>query len=96
MLASNGGAPDQETLSNLIAAHSEGKTNAGFDCEGDGSNVVDAKEKEIYDLYLTKYWALKYATSAANQILRVDQIIMAKKAGGPKPRGMGPQDPDDE
>lgn len=96
VLADNCGAPDQETLSNLLAAHTEGKTNAGFDCEGDGSNVINAAEKEIYDLYLTKYWALKYATSAANQILRVDQIIMAKRAGGPKARGMGPQDPDDD
>ncbi|XP_042203966.1 T-complex protein 1 subunit theta-like [Homarus americanus] len=96
VLADNCGASDQETLSNLLAAHTEGKTNAGFDCEGNGSNVIDASEKEIYDLYLTKYWALKYATSAANQILRVDQIIMAKRAGGPKSRGMGPQDPDDD
>ncbi|XP_069937411.1 T-complex protein 1 subunit theta [Cherax quadricarinatus] len=96
VLADNCGALDQETLSNLLAAHTEGKTNFGFDCEGDGSFVIDATEKEIYDLYLTKYWALKYATSAANQILRVDQIIMAKRAGGPKPRGMGAQDPDDD
>ncbi|ROT85674.1 T-complex protein 1 subunit theta [Penaeus vannamei] len=96
VLADNCGANDQETLSNLLSAHSEGKTNAGFDCEGEGTLVTDAKEKEIFDLYLTKYWALKYATSAANQILRVDQIIMAKRAGGPKARGMGPQDPDDD
>jgi len=96
VLADNCGAPDQETLSNLLAAHSEGKVNAGFDCEGEGAAVVDAKEKEVFDLYLTKFWALKYATSAATQILRVDQIIMAKRAGGPKARGMGPQDPDDD
>ncbi|XP_063584597.1 T-complex protein 1 subunit theta-like [Penaeus indicus] len=81
---------DQETLSNLLAAHSEGKTNAGFDCEGEGTLVVDAKEKEIFDLYLTKFWALKYATSAANQILRVDQIIMAKKAGWSQGKRNGP------
>lgn len=96
VLADNCGAAYQETLSNLLAAHTEGKKNAGFDCENEGSGVVDAAEKEIYDLYLTKYWAIKYATSAANQILRVDQIIMAKRAGGPKPRGMGAQDPDDD
>lgn len=77
--------------------------NAGFDCEAETNtqtdkhtNVIDTKEKEIFDLYLTKFWALKYATSAANQILRVDQIIMAKRAGGPKPRDMGSQDPDDD
>jgi len=32
----------------------------------------------------------------SSQVLRVDQIIMAKRAGGPKARGMGKQDPDDD
>ncbi|KAG0719053.1 T-complex protein 1 subunit theta [Chionoecetes opilio] len=97
VLADNCGASYQETLSNLLASHSEGKKNVGFDCENEnGSHVINACEKQIYDLYLTKYWALKYSTSAANQILRVDQIIMAKRAGGPKARGMGAQDPDDD
>ncbi|XP_066954379.1 T-complex protein 1 subunit theta [Macrobrachium rosenbergii] len=96
VLADNCGAPDQEVLSNLMAAHTEGKTNFGFDCEGEGAAVLDACEKEVFDLYLTKYWALKYAASAAIEILKVDQIIMAKRAGGPKARGMGPQDPDDD
>lgn len=96
ILADNCGAPDQETLSNLLAAHTEGKTNYGFDCEGEGAAVMDACDHEVFDLLLTKYWALKYSTSAAIEILRVDQIIMAKKAGGPKSRGMGPQDPDDD
>lgn len=38
------------------------------------------------DVYLAKYWAIQYATNAANTILQVDQIIMAKRAGGPKAR----------
>jgi len=46
--------------------------------------VIDAQEAKIVDLYLNKYWALKFATSAACTVLRVDQIIMAKPAGGPK------------
>jgi len=33
---------------------------------------------------------------AAATVLRVDQIIMAKRAGGPKPRGGGPMDQDDD
>lgn len=51
----------------------------------------------ILDLYLTKMWGLKYATNAACTILKVDQIIMAKRAGGPKPpsqRGGGDNDDD--
>ena len=79
-----------------MASHQEGKVNSGFDCEGEGAALLDANEASIIDLYLTKYWALKHGTSAATQILCVDQIIMAKKAGGPKPRGMADQDPDDD
>ena len=40
----------------------------------------------IYNLFQSKYWGIKYTLGAANAILKVDQIIMAKRAGGPKPR----------
>lgn len=33
----------------------------------------------------TKEWAIKLATDAAITVLKVDQIIIAKPAGGPKP-----------
>lgn len=96
ILAENCGAPGQETVANLLAKHQEGGHNFGFDCGAGGASVFDASENCVLDLMRTKYWALKYSASAACQILRVDQIIMAKRAGGPKPRGMGPQDPDDD
>jgi len=48
------------------------------------------------DMFASKYWGMKYATAAACTVLRVDQIIMAKRAGGPKPREGGPQDADDD
>ena len=50
----------------------------------------------IFDLFVSKYWGMKYATAAACTILRVDQIIMAKRAGGPKAREAGAQDQDDD
>merc|ERR1739848_908417 len=75
-----------ELVSNLYAAHSEGQRNAGFDIEGEGCATLDSLEKSILDPYLVKYWALKFATDAACTVLRVDQIIMAKQAGGPKPK----------
>ena len=53
-------------------------------------------ESNILDLMIAKKWALKYATDAACTILRVDQIIMAKRAGGPKPKAPGPMDQDDD
>jgi T-complex protein 1 subunit theta len=59
--------------------------------------TINAAECEIYDLLLLKHWALRYATNAACTILRVDQIIMAKKAGGPKARPQnGPMDGGDD
>jgi T-complex protein 1 subunit theta len=97
ILAENCGASGQETVANLLAKHQEeGGRNYGFDCTTGSASVIDTCENEIFDLMRTKYWALKYSASAACQILRVDQIIMAKRAGGPKARAPGPQDPDDD
>ena len=42
------------------------------------------------DLLVTKQWAIKLATEAARTILSVDQIIVARQAGGPKPPGPNP------
>ena len=36
---------------------------------------------------MSKQWAIKLATEAARTILSVDQIIVARQAGGPKPPG---------
>lgn len=62
--------------------------------QDDKGSILDAKEAEIYDLYLTVMWGLKFATNAASTILKVDQIIMAKRAGGPKP-GNRPKNDED-
>ena len=62
-----------------------------------GHLTLNAVENEIYELLLLKHWAMRYATNAACTILRVDQIIMAKRAGGPKARpGNGPMDTEDD
>ncbi|XP_070567693.1 T-complex protein 1 subunit theta-like [Ptychodera flava] len=95
-LSENAGVKATEVLSKLYAAHQEGKVNAGFDIEAEGAAVKDVVEAGIYDLFLTKHWGLKFAVNAAVTVLRVDQIIMAKPAGGPKPRQPGPMDADDD
>lgn len=65
--------------------------------QGDGAALIDTVEAGILDLYLTKQWALKYAVGAACTVLKVDQIIMAKRAGGPKvPSGAGGVRDEDE
>lgn len=46
--------------------------------------IRPSSELNAYDHLKTKWWAIKLATDAAVTILRVDQIIVAKPAGGPK------------
>ena len=53
----------------------------------DGSGTLDTQEAGILDLLVSKQWAIRLATEATRTILSVDQIIMAKQAGGPKPPG---------
>ena len=91
-LAENSGSLASDVLSKLYAAHAGGEVNTGVDV--DEGKIKDLGELDVYDLYSTKWWALKFATEAAVTVMRVDQIIMAKQAGGPKPRG-GPGDDDD-
>jgi T-complex protein 1 subunit theta len=50
--------------------------------------VADALASGIQDHLETKLSAIRLGADAAITVLRVDQIIMAKAAGGPKPRGM--------
>ena len=56
----------------------------------DGTGTLDAEEEGILDLLVSKQWAIKLATEAARTILSVDQIIVARQAGGPKPPGQNP------
>jgi len=97
VLAENSGVKPKEIISKLYAAHSEGKRTMGFDIEGESGDIKECDEAKVLDLLVGKKWALKYATNAACTVLRVDQIIMAKRAGGPKPRDTsGPMDQDDD
>jgi len=91
-LAENSGHNATDTVGALYAAHAAGQIAAGVDIETGG--VKDLSEIGIYDLYSTKHWAIRLAVDAVVTVLRVDQIIMAKPAGGPKPQGPGAMDED--
>lgn len=87
-LAENAGLDATEVLSSLYAAHTNGTEdgiNYGIDIEDEGTNggVFNAQKAGIYDIMSAKKSAIELATDAANTILSVDQIIMAKRAGGP-------------
>ncbi|KAL3534042.1 hypothetical protein ACH5RR_007563 [Cinchona calisaya] len=89
ILAENAGLNAMEIISSLYAEHASGNTRVGIDLEE--GVCKDVSNMSIWDLYITKFFALKYAADAACTVLRVDQIIMAKPAGGPKrdpPAGM--------
>ncbi|XP_023934123.2 T-complex protein 1 subunit theta [Bicyclus anynana] len=91
-LADNSGANATEVINNIYKAHRENNKYAGFDIDSENNGVCDVNEKGILDLYVLKYWGLKYAVGAATTILKVDQIIMAKRAGGPKPKAKASSD----
>ena len=63
----------------------------GVDLEvGSSGGTLDAVEDGILDLLASKSWAIRLASEAARTVLSVDQIIVARQAGGPKPPGPNP------
>ncbi|XP_017627403.1 T-complex protein 1 subunit theta-like [Gossypium arboreum] len=94
-LAENAGLNPMDIISKLYEKHAYGNAKVGIDLRGDDSEdgvCKDVSTVNVWDLYVTKFLALKYAADAACTVLRVDQIIMAKPAGGParrdQPAGM--------
>jgi len=82
-LAENAGHKAEEIIAKLYAETIK-NSKAGISIE-DGT-VKDAVEMGVLDSIETKSWAIKLSIDAVLTILRVDQIIMSKPAGGPKPR----------
>ena len=54
------------------------------------SGTCNAVEEGILDLLVSKSWAIRLATEAARTVLSVDQIIVARQAGGPKMPSQNP------
>ncbi|KAJ5576401.1 Chaperone tailless complex polypeptide 1 [Penicillium sp. DV-2018c] len=68
----------------------------GVDLEiGESDGTLDTVEEGILDLMATKMSAIRLASEAARTVLSVDQIIVSRQAGGPKPpQGGGDWDQD--
>ncbi|EMD92771.1 hypothetical protein COCC4DRAFT_139268 [Bipolaris maydis ATCC 48331] len=97
-LAESAGLDATEVLAKLYVAHAAQKNRkddewtVGVDIENnDETGTLDAKAEGILDLWVSKMWAIKLATEAARTVLSVDQIIVAKQAGGPKMPGKAQQ-----
>ena len=57
---------------------------------GSSTGTLDAVDEGILDLLASKSWAIRLASESARTVLSVDQIIVARQAGGPKPPGPNP------
>jgi len=87
-IVDNAGLKSSEILAKVVAAHAAGNKNACINlfATDDESPVGDAVQLGVFDLYNLKASALKLAVNAACTVLIIDQIIMSKPAGGPKPK----------
>lgn len=83
-LAEVSGFNGTDVVTQLEADHHAGRKYSGVNIE-DGK-TLNAHEAAIVDPLATKFWAIKLALDAAMTVLQVDQIIVAKQAGGPKTR----------
>jgi len=89
-LAENAGLDATALVTSLVASHQQGNDKDGIDV--DEGCVKSAVDLGVFDLLVGIHWALKLAADTAVTVLQVDQIIMAKTAGGPKMPQMGSRD----
>jgi T-complex protein 1 subunit theta len=78
-LAETAGWDGTKTLADMSAAAAAGEAFCGIDLEEGKVGPTN-----VLDLLVTKTSAFQLALDAALTVLKVDQIIMSKRAGGPK------------
>lgn len=106
-LACNAGQVASSSVDRIESAHLKALTvdstvssdsfcSVGINIESTSSdaNALTANSG-VLELFAVKKSAIELASDAVITLLRVDQIIMAKQANGPKARPAGPQDDDD-
>lgn len=86
-IAENAGLNAEEIIAKLYSETAKSPF-YGIDVEGTNidNEVKDMKKLEIFDSMECKSWGIKLAVDAVLTILKVDQIIMSKPAGGPATR----------
>lgn len=92
VLLENSGADSTHAIASLTAEHQKGNSSFGVNVET--GKICDVRELQVFDSLLAKKWAIQLAVDAAVTILRIDQLIVSKAAGGPKAPQMGPMDAD--
>ncbi|KAK4053564.1 T-complex protein 1 subunit gamma [Microbotryomycetes sp. JL201] len=92
-LVQNCGGNAIRVLTELRAKHAAGENSFGVD--GETGKVVDMKEYGLYESAAVKAQTIKTAVESACLLLRVDDIVSAKRPqgdGGPAVQNMGPSD----
>lgn len=97
LLAESAGFDGDVLLGKLIASHSP-NSYLGVNLEGSSSAsaIENPVSMKIFDSLAVKSTAMNLAVQSALSVLRIDQIIMSKPAGGPKPPKMGGMDSGDD
>jgi T-complex protein 1 subunit theta len=93
-LAESSGLSSSTVLTNLNSNHEKGEKNFGVDIESEEG--LDSVKTDLFDCYLTKFWAIKLAVQSTINILSIDQIIMSRPSGGPKVPSQNPNGVEDE
>lgn len=83
VLCENAGLDPNTSIPDLLAGNVDGPL-VGIDVLN--NKLGDATKMDVYDHLESKINAIRLASKAAITILRIDQIIMSKPAGGPKPK----------
>ncbi|GIX62421.1 hsp60 fold T-complex protein 1, putative [Babesia caballi] len=91
VLAANAGHDATVVITELYAAHDGGARRACVSADLE-RRLDDAEASRVFDHYVVKLFSIKLAYEAVATVLSVDQLIMAKQAGGPKPRQPGAPD----
>merc|ERR1712159_898339 len=87
-LAQNAGHKTTELISELYNAHAKGERATGVTADVEGEHTLcDMEAEGVWDCYHAKESAFKLVSGTCMDVLRVDQIIMARPAGGPKMKG---------
>ncbi|SBS80571.1 T-complex protein 1 subunit theta, putative [Plasmodium ovale] len=89
ILSSNCGYNSTDVINELTNEHNKGNIESCVNIGKDG-HITSAKHNNIYDNYKCKKYAIDLAIDAVQTILKIDQIILAKPAGGPRPRDKNP------
>lgn len=90
ILATNAGYNGTDVLNELINEHKRNTNSDACININKDSHITSAQKNHIYDNFKCKAYAIDLAMDCIQTILKIDQIILSKPAGGPKPRDRNP------